>query len=61
MFNVNLTTMQGGNTITKPLFRNMPEADAIKVAERMNRLNVLAAKTTAKAFNYVFLAVKNGE
>lgn len=61
MFNVNLTTIQNGRTITKSLFRNMPEADAVKVAERMNRLNALAGKTMAKAFNYIFSAVKNGE
>ena len=60
-FDVTLTTMKNGQVITKPLFRNMPEADAVKVAERMNRLNTLAAKNIGKAFNFLFLAVKNGK
>jgi hypothetical protein len=37
----------------------MPEADAKKVALRMNRLNILAAKQLGKSFNLVFSAVKN--
>ena len=60
MFNVNLMTKVNGNTVSKPVFTNMSEADAIKVAQRMNRLNILAAKVTGKVFVYVFKVVKNG-
>lgn len=61
MFNVNLLTKINGQTVSKPVFFNMPEADAKKVAQRMNRLNILAAKMTGKVFNYVFQAVNNGK
>lgn len=60
MFNVNLMTKVNGNTVSKPVFTNMSEADAIKVSQRMNRLNILAAKVTGKVFVYVFKVVKNG-
>lgn len=60
MFNVNLMTKVNGNIVSKPVFTNMSEADAIKVSQRMNRLNILAAKVTGKVFVYVFKVVKNG-
>lgn len=60
-YNVNLVTQINGEIISKPVYKNMSDVDAIKVCERMNRLNVLAAKVTGKAFNYIFTAVKNGK
>ena len=60
-YNVNLVTQINGKIISKPVYKNMSDADAIKVCERMNRLNVLAAKNIGKAFNFLFLAVKNGK
>ena len=59
-YNVHLVTRINGEVVSKPVYPNMSGEDAIKVCERMNRLNMLAAKMAGKAFNYVFTAIKNG-
>jgi len=59
-YDVCLMAKVNGNIKQKVVYANMPEEDAIKVAERMNRLNTLAARLTGKVFVYVFGIVKNG-
>lgn len=59
-FNVMMLTKNAsGEVVKKVAFANMPQADALKVCERMNRLNILAAKQLGKAVKIVFGTSKN--
>lgn len=60
-YDVCLVTKIDGNIKRKVVYPNMSENDAVKVAERMNRLNTLAARMTGKLFVYVFDVIKNGK
>ncbi len=61
MFDIALMTKtDSGEILKKTAFVNLTQYDAEKIAHRLNRLNILAAKQTGKVFKYVFTVVKNG-
>lgn len=59
-FNVNLMAKVNGEIISKPVFTNMEESEAKRIAHKMNKHNILAAKMLGKVFKSVFQAVNNG-
>lgn len=58
MYNVILVNKKDGDIKSHTVYTNMPMEDAIKVADRMNRLNTLIARKMGVFMNNLFVVTK---